>query len=846
MTNRKENFFSTSLGTVFILLGLMLVMLYFRIVPLHHIVFTDWPGIYGNFVNFVTDDAVYHMRLVHNTLAHFPHRIFFDPFTHYPYGSQVHFGPFFTLLIASLAWLLGLGHPTPMLVNTVGAYVPPVLAALCIIPTYFIGKKIFGRNAGILAAAFLAFITSEFFMRSVLGFTDHHVAEVLYSTMIFAFLTYAFSYHTERKFNKMVLCAFFAGISFALYLLNWSGAYFVGAILLVFFIWEIVFAHLHKEKSGYLCAIATFTYLIPAILVLPYALDNQRFQYHYSLTQPVALVSFLLIILIVYAFARLFNLTKRRTLYPIFLVGIFLFSVFAIKNYLPNVYNLIASGVDFLFNPGAAFRTISELWPIVLDRNTEHLTFNLIWQNFFFAFPMAFIATTTIFLNKIKRKDGRAARMLFVWSIVMCLATISECRYAYYFAINVVLLAGYLGIEVFTYLKNLVLSGRIIKNEWMQFIISGFLVAALIIVVIFPQTKVSPKGDAPYFSGPRLTKEWYDAYVWLKQHTPNPEGDVTQPSFDYHRGYFEIPKNITERYPYPNSAYGIISWWSIGHQLTYIAERIPIANPFQMGIIEANKNEGVAPFFTSQNEEEAVKDAETMGARYVLIDNATASSQYPGMLLWEKNTFIPIKIEMQQYKLLANPETFHKSMLNRLYYFDAVGLNHFRLVYESLGDYIVNAKSFDIKTSRIDWDYKMTRSNLGKMLELSKLSSKPNWKDNAKNLIIYDANPPVKLIKIFEMVKGATIQGEAPSGKLVTLTLTLMTNGGRLIMYTQKTIALHDRYEFVVPYPTRAMLGDNYGYDIVPLTKYIINFGRDEKLVAVSEEDVMNGAVIDN
>ena len=100
-----------------LLLAFAAIMFFIRTVPIHHLIFTDWPSGYGKYVQFSADDAVYHMRFVHNTIHHFPWRVFFDPFTHFPFGSQIHFGPLFTLIIATVALVAGLGHTTPELIN---------------------------------------------------------------------------------------------------------------------------------------------------------------------------------------------------------------------------------------------------------------------------------------------------------------------------------------------------------------------------------------------------------------------------------------------------------------------------------------------------------------------------------------------------------------------------------------------------------------------------------------------------------------------------------------------------------------------------------------------------------
>ncbi len=91
---------------------LMGFMFYIRTVPAHDLVFTNWPWINGGtYVNVAADDGVYHMRLLDNTLQHFPFRILYDPFTHFPYGNIIHFGPLFELIPAAVILHVRPGTP---------------------------------------------------------------------------------------------------------------------------------------------------------------------------------------------------------------------------------------------------------------------------------------------------------------------------------------------------------------------------------------------------------------------------------------------------------------------------------------------------------------------------------------------------------------------------------------------------------------------------------------------------------------------------------------------------------------------------------------------------------------
>jgi hypothetical protein len=82
----------------------------------------------GEMVMFGSDDPVYHIRLIENELfgGHFPHRIYFDPYTLFPRGDYLHFAPLFDQLPAIFTWIIGLGAPTHRLMETVAAYYPAV------------------------------------------------------------------------------------------------------------------------------------------------------------------------------------------------------------------------------------------------------------------------------------------------------------------------------------------------------------------------------------------------------------------------------------------------------------------------------------------------------------------------------------------------------------------------------------------------------------------------------------------------------------------------------------------------------------------------------------------------
>ncbi|HWR24778.1 MAG TPA: STT3 domain-containing protein, partial [Methanosarcina sp.] len=155
----------------------------------------------NGFVRFITNDAWYHMRTLNVLLHNYPDRMFYNPMTNYPHGSYIHFGPLYDQMIAVVSLVLGVGNPSSNLVNHIAAYSPAVLGALTVIPVYYIGKYLGGRKTGILAAILIAFAPGQFLVRSLVGVSDHHVAESLFSTFFMMFFMLALIVSKKKKLH---------------------------------------------------------------------------------------------------------------------------------------------------------------------------------------------------------------------------------------------------------------------------------------------------------------------------------------------------------------------------------------------------------------------------------------------------------------------------------------------------------------------------------------------------------------------------------------------------------------------------------------------------------------------
>ncbi len=866
--------------------AVMAVMLYIRIALPYNSVFTNWPG---NYVNIAADDAPEQMRMVYNTINHFPIRELYDPFTHYPYGSLVHFGPLFTMLIAVPSLILGLGHPSTQLTATVGAYVPAILGALCAIPTYYAGKKLFGRNAGLLAAVILMFLPGQFLVRSLLGFTDHHVAEVLFSVATIAVLVYALDsakktglsleHIKNRDFGvikESLALACLAGITFGCYLLSWPGGLLVGFMLFIYFVLQSVIDHVRGKPLDSTLIIAAFMYLIPMVMVLPYSLQYLHFDLvNWSLTQPVILGLAFIGIGVIYAVSRVMNKMKvSRWSYPVALAVIAIIGMLVFYVAMPDIYGLIMAGLEKFQSSGVAL-TVSEAQPTYIDQMTGQFSLANFWYDFNWNFYISIFAIILL-AYRVYRDDRSSELMFLVWNAIMLWATFMEIRFTYYFAVNAALLTAFFAGELFKLfgaqkfsenfkkkVKSLDNIPEFVKKNLNQTMMMSLIMILFIVVAIWPVTSLGQNiTQIEAASGPGgMPYEWYDALLWMSNHTPDPQGSPVQSNFDYANGTYAIPANYdSDHYNYPASAYSVMSWWDYGNDIEYVANRIPVANPFQEGITEMNSTTGAGPFFCSTDENQSIGMLDELNSRYVVIDNQMATGKFPAIQKWVndetgwetqgQSTYLysdgqDMYQSSNTVPVILDTDKWNNSIMNRLYYEDADGMSHYRLVYESAGPYYVNMKVISQQQGYLGFNNPVPFNDLATAEQVYNMySNNVLAADSQATTYGYDARPPVKFVKIFEKVDGATITGSAPDGSNVTATLNLTTDYGRTFTYVQNATVSNGVYSMIVPYPTEPMKGDGYSYGIKPDGQYNVTYGTTTRSVNVTENAVISGGTI--
>jgi len=187
-------------GLIFTTAALVLILavaFYFRVVLPYDTVF------HATWIKLTGIDAYFYMRLVDNLVHNFPHLISFDPYYIYPGGGHPGDIRFFAFMMAGIIKLLGGASPSQQAVDAIAVWVPAVMGVLVIIPVYFIARALAGRLAGLVAAVAAAVLPGEFLNRSMLGFTDHHITEVFFTTFFVLFFLLALQH--SRQFSYRLL-----------------------------------------------------------------------------------------------------------------------------------------------------------------------------------------------------------------------------------------------------------------------------------------------------------------------------------------------------------------------------------------------------------------------------------------------------------------------------------------------------------------------------------------------------------------------------------------------------------------------------------------------------------------
>ncbi len=347
----------------------------------------------GQWVKETSVDGYYYMRLVDNMVHNFPHYTSFDPYHIFPGGREIAFLGFFYQIFAGFIWLIGLGHPTQHLVDVAGTLFAPLLAGLTIVPVYFIGKTLFNRWAGVIAAGLMAILPGEYLGRSILGFADTPVVETFLTSVALAFLVLAVKMAAERQlsvshllkldrgvFLRPVIYSLLAGLFLGFYMVTWAGALLFVFIITLYLVIQFIIDHLTGRSTEYLGIVGFIVFLVNFIIYLPVS------------TQGFVLAAAVIAVIIPVAMAALSLYLKGRGLkpayYPLALVGLAAVFIGVMFGVASNTLKLMVGAFGIFAPVGSTAVTTMEMQPFLSPMGTFSTA--VAWGNFttsFFLLP---------------------------------------------------------------------------------------------------------------------------------------------------------------------------------------------------------------------------------------------------------------------------------------------------------------------------------------------------------------------------------------------------------------------------------------------------------------------------
>jgi oligosaccharyl transferase (archaeosortase A-associated) len=820
------------------------------------------PQLIGNnqFVLSEEPDVSYNLRLVEQMIVNYPSYPNFEAMTQYPYGTIEPWGPLFTFIITSVCLILGaLTRPE---IAAVAFAVPPVLAAIMIPVMFYLGKVLSDWKTGMLSAVFISIVSGQFFYRSLYGFADHHIAEVLFST-IFVLAYVAALLHTKSKkidfqdFQTLKIPSIFgilAGVTYVLGLWTMPTMVLFAFMVSLFTLIQFSIDFFKGRRSEYLLIINGITFVIAIIGTLTALNSTSLALTSYS---PAHILAYSLLIvgtLVLYGLTLVFE--KKKIYYPLAILGIAVIGLGLTFLLFPSIFSAFIGGFNQMFGAGAVTLTVQELRPWSLAEA---------WTTFNFGFILALGGIAYAIYRNIKEEKPEQIFVL-VWALIVLYATFTHVRYEYYLGPVISILAavvtgavlskGYPEVQKYLFRKKIAAKEaeekpapkrrKEVKKAANKSRYDGPLVVAFFLVAAFGVLFVGMSANYDYQIGNAMGyntmhPDWRETLEWMGNNTPDP-------GVDYYTIYHQ------DTFQYPPQSYGVMSWWDYGHWITFFAHRIPHANPFQQGVSGVN---GSASFFISPTEASTVTIANNLKTKYVVTDIEMDTGKFWAMATWYNSTlgaspysdvflitspdnplsYQPVTLYTQNYydTTISKLHNFDGSMTDpsNVYYIQYADgtqqTNYYPIITQAQAinatTAIQMAKSYNANASTGYHATVASNSFLNPIMRVPALQHFRLIYESSTNALGSQAD--VKYVKTFEYVKGAHIKGEG------IIEIDLVTNQGRAFTYRQESV----NGEFIVPYSTE---GNPWN---VKATGYyrIMNTGQE---ISVSEDAVQNGLTV--
>jgi oligosaccharyl transferase (archaeosortase A-associated) len=626
-------------------------------------------------------DSYYTLRQIEVMVNHFPQYNWFDPMTAFPEGKTMDWGPLFPFIAACLCLITG--ATTRDAIFFMSGWVVPLMAMMMVPVMYYLGRRLWNGYAGLAAAGLITIISIYYFSISSYGWTDHHIAEVLFST-IFILIYCSLLDYIRKNPVDIKKCATFifpilfsigAGICLFLALLSSTTVILVLLVIAIYTAIQFILDYYQGNNSDYLLIVNVVLLLVASALFLLHGIKQPGT----SLTQytiGVVYVHYALIGETVVLAILSKSCYGKKWLYTVCLLVLAIGGFFLIQTN-PMLNAVSTQALGLVFGSSTYALGIVETLPWTLPNA---------WENFNFALILALGGLVFVGYALIKKRESNAV-FLVVWSVVMLLMTIQYQRFQYFFTVNIVMLAAICIAETLTMRKEKL-------RQFLESVVSRFfppqlvstdaskdkssgsipkqnrkkeqkrplrdpsnpveslkdILVIIVLIVTAACIVASLSQDIGYvLETPKhtLSPDWVESLKWLGANSPDTGINYYQP-YD------------AKGFSYPSQAYGILAVWDAGHWITVLSHRIPITNPFQNNLDGAN---GGAAYFLSTNESKANQILEKLGGKYIVTNSDMAVDSFTNLVPWQSYS-----VDISPYiKWFMMPDTRDSSHLLKVH-----------------------------------------------------------------------------------------------------------------------------------------------------------------------------------
>jgi dolichyl-diphosphooligosaccharide--protein glycosyltransferase len=627
-------------------------------------------------------DTWYNLRQIEVMVHRFPQYNWFDPMTAYPAGKVVDWGPGLPFIASLFCIVTGASVQAPIV--AMSGFVSPLMAVLMVPVLYFLGTAVADRKTGIVAAGLISFTSFLYFTFSSYGMVDHHILEVLLSTLFILFYlsalrwsgTHAPVRENRRNFLVILGLGILAGLLYSAALLTSTTVLLVILVAAIYTFVQNIADFLSGNDPEYLCILnlAVLASTCAVLLLFGFRQGGMSIM-SYSIGLVLVHGAVAAETVVLYGLARVFR--GRRTRYLLALAGLIAAGLILIQ-VVPSLQQVASQALNLVSGYSAFSIGVEETLPWTFSGAFDMIN-------------VAILLAAGGFLVlgwRLVKKPERELLFFAAWSVVMLILTLRFQRFLYYFTVNIALLSALCITEPFRWetgrslLAFLTRPGRssdpddrppapaksparekpgkkrktapAIKDTAGTRRLLGAACLAAVCILAVIHTGLSLAQDIHYSSvaGEReIPADWLESLAWLRSGTPDPG-----------IGYFDRYEQAG--YTAPAGSYGILAAWDAGHWITFFAHRMPVTNPFQDNL---GGKSGTAAFFLSENETQADGIREKFQARYIITDSTMAIDRFTNLVPWKSGSS-----DISPYiKWFLVPDPGDASHLNKTHLFNS-------------------------------------------------------------------------------------------------------------------------------------------------------------------------------